>query len=149
MKIVCLLIALMKIACLFIALIAISPSGRQQKVAAEPNEADVNFDKDLEEFYQKAVSLGGGYTLGGSTPGGMKTVVDIANVKLLYANYKSSKKLQAAIEKFDRSSTSLAKKMLYLTYVIAFLTLVMALLTLAMFSLTVVQIVHSSAHNYM
>ena len=101
--------------------------GCEQKADVEPNETEVSFDKDLEEFYQRAVS--GSYSLDGPTPGSMKTIVDIADIKLLYANYKSSQKLQTAIEEFNRSSTALANKMLYLTIVIALLTLIMAVLT--------------------
>ena len=128
-------------------------SGCEQKNDVDPNEIDVSFEKDIDEFYQKAVS--GGYSLGGPTPGSMKTIVDIANIKLLYANYKSSKELQTAIEEFNRSSTALANKMLYLTIVIAVLTFIMAILTAAQVSKPVWRflvwmhnIVGSFAHSY-
>jgi len=99
------------------------------KADAEPDESSIAFDKELEGFCQQAVS--GGYSLAGPTPGSMKTIIDIANIKLLHANYTSSQKLRMAIEKFDRSSTTLGKRMLYLTIVMAGLTLVMAILSVA------------------
>jgi hypothetical protein len=105
----------------------ISLSGCRQKVDARPDEPNVTFENDLEKVYQQAVR-GGSYRSGLGEYTEISTA-DIANVRLLYANYKSSQKLRAAIEEFDRSSTALANKMLYLTIVIAVLTLIMALLT--------------------
>ena len=108
----------MKIACLLAALMAMILSGCEQKRSVEPNETDVSFDKDLESFVQRTTT--GGYVITG--PGQEITIVDVTNIKLLYANYKSSQKLQTAIEEFNISSTVLAKKMLYLTILMAFLT---------------------------
>jgi hypothetical protein len=105
---------------------AMTFSGCEQKSDVEPNETDVSFDKELEEFYQKAVRSP--YQISSYSPS-MVSMVDIANIRLSYANYKSSGKLRTAIEEFNRSSTALANKMLYLTIVIAVLTLVMAFLT--------------------
>lgn len=116
----------MKIACLLAAIIAMNVCGCEEERDVEPNETDVSFDKELNEFYQKAVSSP--YQISHYSPT-MVSMVDIANIRLLYVNYKSSQKLQTSIEEFNRSSTALAKKMLYLTIVIAVLTLIMAFLT--------------------
>jgi hypothetical protein len=104
----------------------ISLSGCRQKVDARPDEPNVTFENDVKNWANK---FGGSYDSGGAGQFGGITMAEVANIKLLYANYKSSQKLRAAIEEFDRSSTALAKEMLYLTIVIAVLTLVMALLT--------------------
>ncbi len=132
----------MKTAYLLLAMMAIVISGCEQKADVEPNQTDVSFDKDLETFVNSVVE-GGGYTIGGAGRDGMKTIGEVANIKLLYANYKSSQKLQTAIEEFNKSSTALANKMLYLTIVIAILTGVMAALTLVMGFKTVVQVAKS------
>ena len=81
----------MKMACLLLALIAMTLSGCEQKGDVEPNQADVNFDKDLEQFYQKAV--GSPYQISNYSAT-MVSMVDIANVRLSYANYKSSQRLR-------------------------------------------------------
>ncbi len=101
-------------------------SGCEQKSDVEPNQIDVTFDKELDEFYQKAIRTP--YQISSYSPT-MVSMVDIANIRLSHANYKSSQKLQTAIDEFNRSSTDLANKMLNLTIVIAVLTLVMAFLT--------------------
>ena len=118
----------MKIACLLMALTAIVLYGCEQKSDVEMSETDVGFDEDLETFVNRV--LEGGYNMGGAGRDGMKTIAEVTNIKLLYANYKSSQKLQKAIEEFNISSTALANKMLWLTIVIAILTLVMAYLTI-------------------
>ena len=111
----------MKIACLLAAIIAMNVCGCEEERDVEPNETDVSFDKELNEFYQKDVSSP--YQISHYSPT-MVSMVDIANIRLLYVNYKSSQKLQTSIEEFNRSSTALAKKMLYLTIVIAVLTVI-------------------------
>lgn len=128
--------------------------GCEQKADVEPNETEVSFDKELETFVKRAVT--GGYSMDGAGRYGMKTIAEVANIKLLYANYESSQKLQMAIEEFNRSSTALANKMLYLTIVIAVLTLIMAILTAAQVSspiwwcvVCMRKIVGNFAHSYM
>jgi len=130
---------------------AITLSGCEQKADVEPNETEVAFDTDIEQSYRRVEGMRGSFY----GPGNMPTDVDIANVKLSYANYKSSQKLQTAIEEFNRSSTALANKMLYLTIVIALLTLVMAFQTVGKvanpiwrFLVWMHNIVGSLAHSY-
>jgi len=128
-------------------------SGCEEKADVEPNETDVSFDKELDEFYQKAVRSP--YQISNYSPT-MVSMVDIVNIRLSYANYKSSQKLQMAIDEFNRSSTALSKKMLYLTIVIAVLTFVMAFLTviqlanpIGRFLIWMRKTVGSLLHSYM
>jgi len=135
----------MKIACLLVALMVMILSRCERKGDVEPNETDASFDEDLDTFVQKTANRG--YLISG--PGAEMTLVDVTNIKLLYANYKSSQKLQTAIKEFDRSSTALANKMLYLTVAMAFLAAVQVAKPIRRIIGSMREIIWSLAHSYM
>lgn len=98
------------------------------------NEPTIKKTK-VDEWYDKHRKHygDGGYSIGrGNILGPPYTLTDKVNIELQYGNYKASLKLRQAIEKFDESSSRLAKMMLILTVVMAILVVIQVLIMLKM-----------------
>ena len=58
------------------------------------------------------------------------TLVDKVSIEMSYAQYKASERLRGAIERFDESSTKLARWMLVLTVIMTFVVVTQVVLML-------------------
>lgn len=93
--------------------------GFGEKINIKDGHEINGYDVDaIYEEWNKQVGSGG-YTIRDMNHPVMLT--DIANIKLSYGNYKSSQKLCAAIQRFDRNSTRLTRWMLILSVIMTVL----------------------------
>lgn len=102
----------------FVARIMASISGSQKKIDTRAEIENTEVDRTYEIYVKK---LGrGGYVISDNINRPF-TLVDKVNIELSYASYKASQRLRQAIQRFDESSTKLAKRMLVLTIIMAIL----------------------------
>lgn len=101
---------------------------KDNKEVIEESGGEKNTEFDVDELYQAFIKRTGGSVTLRHPESGYPTLADVTNVKLTYANYKSSQELRKTIKQFDKSSTRLTRWMLGLTALIAVLTIIMLFL---------------------